>query len=167
MLFRSKITDRQGLEYHDTYLEIGRRAGPDKEDSNAVHELAHFIEMEDNRVGMAMWGMRVKVGDYIPEYNAYVNNEFNTLKHLKRESGVWAIQYILQNELFGIPVTVEELAQSSPYLPDVWWLIGDDKKVRDKTAKLIRNYAEKYSLQGIKDEYKHKIKLLQAHFSAK
>ena len=162
-----QVTDIEGLRYHDTYLEIGRRAGPDKDDSNAVHELAHFIEMEDNRIGKPLWGMRFNEGTYIPEYSAIVNVEFTTLKHMERECRVWAIQYILMNQLFNMPVSIKELASSSPYLPDVWWLIGDDKKITRHAVQLIRNYIEKYSLQGIKDKYQHKIKLLQAHFSAK
>lgn len=160
------ITGREGMKYGNIFLEIGRRAGPSEEDSNAVHELAHFIEMEDNRIGQDRWGMKIKQGDYIPEYRTFVNSEFTTIKHLERECRVWAIQYILESELFDIPVTVEELAESSPYLPDLWFLIGDDKKIKTHTIKLIKENIKKYSLAGIKKEYDKKIVLLEKYFSS-
>jgi hypothetical protein len=104
---RKDITDISGKIY------IGAKAGPSCSITNLIHEMCHFVEIDDIRMREDGWGLKV------PE--VFIFNrmciEPNTCQMTLRELRVWCLQYAIHHS-FGISGSFRDLISSSKYLPD-------------------------------------------------
>lgn len=84
---------------------LGGKAGPQVHVSNLLHEMAHFIEIDDARCTQPGWGLRVRQVYFMGE--SY--NDPRTYQATLREARVGAIQLELA-EFFGVKYDYEEPA---------------------------------------------------------
>lgn len=86
---------------------------------NALHELAHCIELPSKRITINGWGF--KYGKLYNKGTPYECYEPQTPQHIEREIRVWAIQYRLYEYLH---LTFTELVDSTLLLQTAQFLPG-------------------------------------------
>lgn len=103
----------EGARLVDGTLTFGCRAGPESAVTNLVHEMGHFVEIEDYRMLRFGWGFKV------PEIEVcgQLCVEPRTHQMTDREIRVFAFQKNILDYL-GIEETVEELVRSMTFMPD-------------------------------------------------
>jgi hypothetical protein len=84
---------------------LGGRAGPQVHVSNLLHEMAHFIEIDDERCTRPGWGLHIRQVYLMGK--SY--NDPNTYQATLREARVGAIQLELA-EFFGVKYDADEPA---------------------------------------------------------
>lgn len=142
-------------------IELGLKAGPSRSLSNGLHELAHFIEIDDARSFVSGWGLEGGKVDMGMGYTAY-----GTDKHVRREMRCWAIEYYLR-DLAGIPASVEHITRACTFLPDIEFVIPPldceyrerDLKIREYVALETQKLIEGLTLEEILKELDRKQKL--------
>ena len=124
----------------DGELVLGCRAGPEVSYVNLTHEMAHFIEIDDARMMLPRWGLRLP--------RVYVAGrecvEPVTTQITEREIRVIAYQANLL-EYLGSPQTVESTIESLQWLPDFFLLpiengtypYSEEGKVVDMSSKEV------------------------------
>lgn len=107
-------------KFEDGKLWIGGRAGPKCDISNLAHEMAHFVEIDDDRCAITGWGLRV------PEQWVYDRWCFEPLTNqcTQRECRVAAYQHNLL-KWAGVTRTPKYLVKSFYFLPDHWNVPGE------------------------------------------
>ena len=120
---------------------IGTRAGPKNQLYNVLHELAHFIEIDENRCNKPGWGL--KYGKWVDNpfprpYSPAGWHEYSTDQHIRREIRVWAYQANLHQH-FGLKVDFEDLAEAALYLPDFFLYV---KGIRSDKQRVLKVAAE-------------------------
>ncbi len=98
----------------DGIVRIGDRAGPGRALSNTVHELAHFVEIDDARQQTFGWGLHVPTVVVCGQ----TCTEPTTHKMVDRELRVMAYQVNLMQALGAPPMRVRRLVQALQYMPD-------------------------------------------------
>ncbi len=104
----------QGQRVHDNGAVIlGTKAGPGYSLSNLVHEMAHFVEIDEGRMAEPGWGLRV------PEQWAYNRMCFEptTCQATVREIRVMAFQLNIL-EYLGWPGDENDLINALQFMPD-------------------------------------------------
>lgn len=104
----------------DGRLQIGGRAGPQRRLSNLCHEMAHFVEIDDDRCHEWGWGLRV------PEVFIYDRMCANpvTNQATMRECRVAAYQLNLMRYLGARGAAPEILVRPFSFLPDWCYVPG-------------------------------------------
>lgn len=97
----------------DGVVYVGSRAGPSRALSNLVHELGHFVEIDDARQQVNGWGFKVPLIVVCGQTCV----EPITLKMIERELRVMAYQVNLM-EYLGAPMRVLNLVRALQYMPD-------------------------------------------------
>ena len=136
---------------------IGDRAGPSLEISNLVHEMCHFVEIDDVRMKMRGWGLRV------PEIWVFDRMcvEPRTMQMTERELRVAAYQANVLKYL-GYSDDTGEITSSFKYLPDIlfvpmedgrsaWGIGSEDLGYDKKTESQLRWLANR--AQELRSEY--------------
>jgi hypothetical protein len=80
-------------------LSIGLKAGPSYNIQNLLHEMSHFVEIDDSRTLKSGWGLKYGKWSDLPYYAGGGFYEFSSAEHIKREIKVWAYQYSLSQYL--------------------------------------------------------------------
>lgn len=112
-----RVRYRHGLQGqcigNDGAIVIGNRAGPEHHISNLAHELSHFVEVDDARMGLYGWGLKV------PEVWVYDRMccEPRTMQMTERELRVIAFQVTLLESL-GAPKRIKSFTKSLVYMSD-------------------------------------------------
>lgn len=177
-----RVRFQHGLEGQridrDGTILVGNRAGPKNHVSNLAHELSHFVEIDDARMGVYGWGLKV------PEIWVYDRMccEPRTMKMVERELRVIAFQTNLLESL-GSPKQVQSFTRSLVYMPDFIHVPLDDgrsaygedapsfeemgprKKDESRIRWLTRRVIEmlpEYTLERFDSEWARKINLLSA-----
>lgn len=133
------VPEVEGNRIIDGRLAVGMRAGPSLSVSNLLHEMAHFVEIDDRRCGMAGWGLKTpRVLMYTPHYGHPVYDSFKTAQHIEREIRVCAFQANAGAAL-GVALDVEELARPFLYLPDTWTYASDRELVKKVCSAIQRD----------------------------
>lgn len=103
----------QGQVVLDGIIYVGNRAGPSLSWTYICHEVAHFVEIDDARMDLYGWGLKV------PEVWVYDRMccEPTGMSITEREIRVAAYQANLQEYLNG-SVRVSSITDSFQYLPD-------------------------------------------------
>ena len=93
----------------------------------ALHELAHCIELPNERITIPKWGF--KYGKLYNKGTRFECYEPQTPQHIEREIRTWAIQYRLYQYLGLTFIEVEDgsLIKTTEYLPGFEWNIYKDR----------------------------------------
>lgn len=97
--------------------------------SNLLHEMAHFIEIDDRRCGMYGWGLKLPRIVGTSRYGINYDS-FKTDQHIRREIRVCAVQLNLAQH-FAISdkeLGLEYLANTLTLLPDTHTFCLRDKR---------------------------------------
>ncbi len=122
--------DLQGTDVLDGILSLGGRAGPESHYGNVMHELCHFIEIDDKRCLVPNWGFNYGRWIECPVSRQGGYYEARTRQHIDREARVWAFQHNLSRYL-GFRSSVVELTSSARFMPDFWhWIKGETDEER-------------------------------------
>ncbi len=151
---------------------IGTRCGPLYNNLEALcHEMCHFVEIDERRMGQFKWGMKFGTGTGL--YNRFQEiRDFNTAQATKRELRVLAFQYNLQVYLGIQKETLVEHCSAMEYMPDFYCVLSDKELLNDaelpdlgamgythskKTLFLIewtvKKYLEVYTLEKFLSEW--------------
>lgn len=167
-----QFVDRDGVIY------VGNRAGPTRDLSNLAHELSHFVEVDDTRVGFYGWGLKA------PEKWILGHRccEPITMQMTERELRVIAYQVNLLESL-GSPSRPRTFVRSLIYMADFIYVpledgrsaYGDDAPTfeemgpREKDESRIRWMTRRveamrseYTLERFDSEWTRKLNLLSA-----
>lgn len=108
-------------------LYVGGRAGLSADIVNLCHEMAHFVEIDDERCDAPDWGF------HFPEVWIYDRMciEPTTHQMTDRECRVAALQQSLLAYV-GRPLSARTLVRAFHYLPDYYMVPGKDQKTRLK-----------------------------------
>lgn len=92
---------------------IGDRAGPEIDVSHLIHEMCHFVEIDDVRMREPGWGLKVPRVWVFDRYCI----EPTTIQMTERELRVMAYQFNVM-QFLKLGVTPLELAKPLRWLPD-------------------------------------------------
>ena len=166
----------EGNRPQEISLVLGCRAGPSVETSNLLHEMAHFIEIDDDRCTLIGWGLRVpKI--YIM---GQVCDNTQTFQACAREIRTMAIQKVLHRE-FGVKfddlyyaklvydwVTgYFAICEEYPELPNFGSEMDyhEIQKIHyERIARDIRERAEKHTIESLRQEWNRKCSIVQERF---
>lgn len=131
-------------------LVLGMRAGPNISINHLLHEMAHLVEIDDERCFAPSWGLRGK--------------EFpRTFQATEREMRVGAIQIVL-GDIVGVPQPSSYVATAWHFLPDwhMWRLWRDvaESEVAPAMALEIERQARLLTKQGVLSEWARKCRIL-------
>jgi hypothetical protein len=95
----------QGYDIREGQLVLGLRSYEDIKLENALHELCHLVDCEDDNIfKIPYWGLKVK--------------RFRTTdQHIQREIKIFAYQQNL-SPVFKIPFNLNKMAEIAMFLPD-------------------------------------------------
>jgi hypothetical protein len=103
-----------------------------------THEMAHFVEIDEERMNQDGWGLYV--GEWHDGYDKYGGfYVYNGVKDIERECRVVALQANLHEQL-GIPFDVVDFGRALRFVPGFHNLIGEPYYVKS----------------AVDDRYKHK-----------
>lgn len=148
-------------------LMFGVWAGPAARVSNLLHEMAHFVEIDERRMGKRGWGLRLPKMHYIPgPYGGSTWCEPTTMQITAREIRVIAYQHHLHVHL-GIEPWRKLLPDLLPFLPDWYNVPGrrDGSRQRWVWSLYDRLIASpRYSLAAFQAEWARRNDLLRAKY---
>lgn len=157
--YDSKIS---GQKVNGDRIKIGPWAGPETAISNVLHEVCHFVEIDEARMRESGWGLIVPTQFLFGK----MFNEFSTPKHIYREQRVWAYQLNLHYK-YGIREDAYEFAKSAQWLGGFGWLLEEHRGKTDKQRLLsfaasIEKLAEdpKYSFDSFMLEFNRRKSLI-------
>lgn len=136
----------------DGVILLGDRAGPELDETNTIHEIAHMLDIDRERMAVHGWGLRYGTWWEIASWCGW---EPQTNQHVKREAHVWGMQTVLQRGL-GIKTEIEELVSSAIYLPLPWCGLEGDKLVE-----VVSEHADSYTFGKLMDEWRSRIEWLR------
>ena len=149
----------EGNKFQDEKLVLGCRAGPSMSVDNLLHEMAHLIEIPDERIRISGWGMTYPEVEVLGQFF----REPQTIQGLRRELRVFAIQKHLF-EMAGIPTTESywsEKAKICEWLQD-FILIPSPREDRLRWCMdEMKKYYSSYSVSFLEIEWNRKNNLLK------
>lgn len=119
----------EGVE-HDfqrSVITFGCRAGPVTAPYNLLHEMAHFVELPEEKVAKRHWGFSFGT----PGISAFgIHTIPTTWEATKREIRVWAWQSILLDEV-NLNMPIEEVVSAARHMNDFLLVPGkgDEQKL--------------------------------------
>jgi len=145
----------------DGKLQVGCRAGPSIEAWHFCHEVCHFVEIDDERMLMQNWGLRVPEKWVIDRFVC----EPETLQATERELRTLAYQWHL-HKLLNIKSTPAAMVSALVYMPDFWlvpggWSKNDEKRLK-WCADRMMDLTKDFHLDRFMAEWKRKNALLNA-----
>ncbi len=160
-----------------TQVAIGPWAGPEANISNLVHEMSHFVEIDEPRMACFGWGLR------LPEIWVYNRMcvEPTTMQATARELRVFAYQVNVLDYL-GEPSSIEDLVGSMVHMPDLvhvpiedgtqaW---SEDRRAKDWDyreieasqlrwcARQVEEHRKEFTLERFLSEWKRRNETLKA-----
>ncbi len=163
-------TEKHATQWLDEHgrLMFGVWAGPAAQTDNLLHEMAHFVEIDERRMGMHGWGLRLPKMHYIPgPYGGSSWCEPKTMQISAREIRVMAYQHHLHVYL-GIAPWRERVPRLLGFLPD-WYNVpgqrdgGRARWVWSVYDRLIA--APRYSLASFRAEWARRNEALRAKYA--
>ena len=167
--FRASL---EGAWVRDGRQTLGLKSGPSYDLDALLHEIGHFIEIDDARVCVSGWGL--VYGTVLGEGPTMIQ-DFQTCQGTKREVRVCVIQSVLR-EYFGLDPDVSRTLNSLQYVgdyyhidptPDVevpgWGNYHGNRFQRERIATVHSWYAEQRAearLEPILEEFERKLSLL-------
>lgn len=159
----------EGMDIGENGMPVlGLRAGPCICEGHLLHEMSHFVEIQQCRMAKYGWGL--KYGSraiYIPGRYSRVINEYDTPNATMREIRTMAYQWNLLQH-FQVDEeshsTAAELVSSLTFMPDIYNLKRPEGvKELEYCEQLMLEYAAKpeYSVEAFKAEWFRRNKLLK------
>lgn len=101
----------------DGTVRLGGRAGPSVSAENVLHEVCHWVEIDEARMFARSFGL--KFGRWVdcPMGAGGGYFEQRTRQHIDREMRVWAFQFNLQKTL-GFDTSMLDLVKPVTFMPD-------------------------------------------------
>jgi len=163
----------QGQKIVNGLPVIGARAGPSVDVWNLFHEMAHFVEIDDERMRMGSWGLRlpeVFIFDRIcvdPRTIQMTEREIRTIAYLRNVMKYLGIEEDSMKSVSSlcfmpdfVLVPIEDGTTAWGRKTDNW----DREQIKNSQLKWIANQVEnlqsKYTLDLFISEWKRKNKLL-------
>jgi hypothetical protein len=149
-------------------LWFGVWAGPAADVANLLHEMAHFVEIDERRMGMHGWGLKLPKMYSLPgRYGGTSWCEPKTMQISARELRVMAFQHHLHVYL-GVEPWREQVASLLRWLPD-WYNVpghGDGPRSRWMVAQYDRLIkSPRYSLASFRAEWTRRNEILKARYA--
>lgn len=149
----------------DRRLCFGVWAGPKAETSNLLHEMAHFVEIDEARMNITGWGLKLPNRRYTK--GLYDGCEPKTMQITAREIRVMALQHNLHEHL-GIPTWRDQVVQLLRWLPDAHNVPGASKEAHNRWImaqydRLIKS--EAYSFSRFNVEWKRRNEILRKRYN--
>lgn len=149
-------------------LVLGVWAGPRAKTDNLLHEMAHFVEIDQPRMGMCAWGLRLPKMHYMPgQYGGHSWCEPKTMQISARELRVMALQHHLHLHL-GIEPWREKVGALMKWFPDRYNVPGyrqgaANRWVLAQYDRLIK--APRYSLAAFREEWSRRNEVLRVRYA--
>jgi len=161
----------EGQRVRDGIVYLGLRCGPAYCWDALVHEIAHFIEIDEARMDRDAWGFRWPYDEEGRPIN------FTTSAHIERELRVFAISLHLF-EYAGFNIDPEDLTSSLHWM-DYWSVYGEvdkiqipegekmpsfkvfDRKMQIWGARKVREYYKNYDIDSLLAEWKRRNEVLK------
>jgi hypothetical protein len=155
-------------------IYLGDRAGPSRDFTNVAHELSHFVEIEDRRLQISGWGLRVPT----VEIWGTVCTEPRTHQMTDRELRVQAYQANLL-EALGVRPDVPDMVRCLQYMPDFHMIPLEDGRMAyaegspklplskvDRSrfrwmANTVKELRKHFTFERFRSEWARKIALLE------
>ena len=145
--------DVQGQRVVDGKVIIGPRAGPESCYTNLVHEMAHLVEIDIDRINQHGWGLRY--GKYWEIYGQS-GYEPQTDQAVCREARVWALQLNLLQE-YGVKIHATEIVSSAVYLSAFCYVKirkksnqpENDKRRLEVVARKVRSHRKEFTAGNV------------------
>lgn len=115
----------EGQSAFENRIKIGCRAGPSMCLSNLVHEICHFIEIDQRRMSKHGWGLKFGKQVYIPGYPVFY--EMNSIQAIEREVRVWAMQMNFSKEK-NVKFDLEDNVESARFINCFSYVKGSSDK---------------------------------------
>lgn len=159
--------DIEGQSAYENRIKIGCRAGPSMCLSNLVHEICHFIEIDQRRMSKHGWGLKFGKRIEIPGYSVFY--EMFTAQAIEREVRVWAMQKNF-SEAKNVKFDLEDIVESARFINCFGYVKGSSDKEKFNCIKdMILMNAERpeYSFQALQQELLRRTAKLRAKISVK
>lgn len=129
----------QGQKVDDGIIYIGDRVGPECELMALCHELAHFVEIDDDRMMVYGWGLKYAE---VWVYDRWCS-EPKTMQMTERELRVAAYQANLQDYI-GLEFQVDyDITNSFEHIPDFWFVPLEDGSLWSTDKNKDMGYSDK------------------------
>jgi hypothetical protein len=104
-------------------LTFGCRAGPSIGPEMLAHEMAHFVELPEERIAQRNWGFTFGTPN-ISQFG--IDTIPTTWAATKREIRAWAWQSTVLDDI-GFELPIEELVRSAVHMNDFYLVPGEDR----------------------------------------
>jgi hypothetical protein len=153
----------QGQKCDGNVFVLGASAGPSRDLSNLLHEVAHFAELEVDRLATfpaGGWGL--SMGKFWQIGTAW-GHEPHTDQQVQREARVWAMQLSAERH-FNIRDSATDLVKSAVWLP-AWChyrrkVTPDtfkDNEALDALAFEVDALTKVYSFDRLVEDFSHRV----------
>lgn len=141
-------------------VTLGCMAGPSMEVSNLIHEMSHFVEIDDARMNVYGWGLSYGKEITIPGHGTF--HEPVTWQATQRELRVFAYQ-VNVHEKFSVKMSFKEIAETLHHVHDYYMVPSDrDKREPFLITRLKKLVAQpRYSFESFEKEWKRKLAILE------
>ena len=161
----------------DNRFMFGTWAGPTAKESNLLHEIGHFVEIDDARCHLPDWGL--KGGKWIEVCGRYINEGMTTKKAVEREIRTIGIALVL-HEHFGLAPMDEDVSDSRYWAEVCQYIDGyylfkpenyreqdisykeSEKLAFDEIERLILEEKKKWTVEKVYNAWHEKMKVLIA-----
>jgi hypothetical protein len=156
----------QGIE-QDGRMWFGVVAGPTADIGNLFHEMAHFVEIDEKRMGKHGWGLKLPRMHCMPgPYGGHSWCEPKTIQISMRELRTFAYQHHL-HQYFGIDTWRDRVADLLYFLADWHNIPGVGKEAKERWIlsvydRLVKS--PKYSLASFTAEWERRNTILTARY---
>lgn len=149
------------------HYQLGGRAGPAIDPEHVLHEMAHLVELEQDRLlarPTGGWGLRHGKAWQIGDRSGFYPQ---TTQQVDREARVWAYQASLMREL-DLPMRFDKLVVSAVYLPafsNCRYFRGAFRTERQTLAALARRvshlHGSTHTFEKWEQEWNRRMELLR------
>lgn len=128
----------QGNDIENGKLQLGCRAGPVEDVYNLLHEMCHFVEIDDARMLCRNWGLRLPE-QYIPGRYGRMAQIPVTIAAIERELRVIAFQWNLTAFLEAPRQTAYTMVAPMKFMPDFVYVPGGYDRLDRKRLRWCKN----------------------------
>lgn len=151
------VKDLQGMKIINGVPIFGMAAGPSRSVTHLLHEICHFVEIDEARMCSPMWGLRFPREQSFVSFNGYRSTWFEpkTTQATERELRVFAMQEAMHIYL-DVPPIREKVPDLCSFLMDAHLILpgsGKDQKERwilDRFDQIRASRPEMYTVEHVR-----------------
>jgi sulfur carrier protein ThiS len=150
-------------DFEANTLTFGCRAGPSMGPEMLAHEMAHFVELPDDRIIKRNWGFSYGT----PNISAFgIDTLPNSWGATKREIRTWSWQSLLLDAV-GVNVSIKSLVSSAPFMNDFFLVPGENEKEKlGLIARMVELGKRDLTMSGFDERWFERISKLPELFAA-